>query len=612
MLSLRKSLKLWLRTQCQMTDSCTHGLLVLATPDKQHQILAKWPEAAAVDAAINDVETNHALAQVLAKQRLHIAQLDNQQTLLAQPIMFANKHWGSIVLYLKNNDKKKTQASLLLLQRGLAWLQFILHQQHDIDESEPEPQSIRNIIVADNNNSQATQLLTLLSTLLKENSSAETAISLVNILASQLRAVRVSLGFQTSQGIKLTAVSFSANFDPRTAAMQIIIDAMDEAADQRLDIHYFSTTDKSIQTSPKNNSQGTIERCHEQLVQLQKLSSLHTFLLRKDDQIIGAITVEEGTQNKFTPEQYQFIDLAMPAMSDLLALKNKNSLSITQNLKTFLLQKLGSWFGANQLRGKILGALALIFFCVLFFPANYWITNDASLQSINKHLLVAPQEGYLSVIKARPGDAVKRGDLLAQLNDDALRLERRKIASQILQSQQEYDNALANANRALAAIANEKVDQANIQLRLIEQQITRTQLIAPTDGIIISDDISQSLGAPVKQGQILFEIAAAQGYLVQLFVDERDIAALEVGQTGHIKLTSLPADVFEFTLKTITPISEVRNGRNFFRVEASLESESPILRPGMTGPGKILAGRHLLGWIWFHDIWYWLRLKLWW
>lgn len=610
MLSLRKSLKLWLRTQCQVTDSCSDGLLVRATADKQHQLIAKWSETAEIDETLIDEDIKQALAQVLAKQRLHIALLGDQHTLLAQPIMFANKYWGSIVLRLKKNDKKTTQVNLMLLQRGLAWLQFILHQQSDVDEVGLEPE-LPVTFANTNNNSQAISLLNLLNVLLKENLVAETAISLVNILAAQLQAVRVSLGLQTPQGIKLTAVSFSANFDPRTAAMQMIVEAMDEAADQRMDIHHFASTHKPVHPSPTNNAQ-TIERCHEHLLQLQQLTSLHTFLLRKDDRIIGVIVIEEGVQNQFTPEQYQFIDLALPAISDLFALKCKNSASITQNIKDLFLQRLSLWFGAKQLRGKIFGAIVFVFLCVLFFPANYWITNDANLQSIDKYLLVAPQEGYLTLIKARPGDAVKRGDLLAQLNDDDLRLERRKIASQILQSQQEFDNALANANRGLAAIANEKVDQANIQLRLIEQQVARAQLIAPADGIVISDDISKSLGAPVKQGQILFEIAAGQGYLVQLFVDERDIAALEVGQTGHIKLTSLPAEVFAFTLKTITPISEVRNGRNFFRVEANLHSDSTILRPGMTGPGKILAGRHLLGWIWFHDIWHWLRLKLWW
>ena len=94
--------------------------------------------------------------------------------------------------------------------------------------------------------------------------------------------------------------------------------------------------------------------------------------------------------------------------------------------------------------------------------------------------------------------------------------------------------------------------------------------MAPSDGIITSDDISQTLVAPVKQGQVLFEISASQGYVVHLWVDERDIRYLKPDQPGKIKLTSIPNEHFDITLKNISPISEIREGKNYFRVVAKL------------------------------------------
>src|SRR5690606_37880725 len=194
---------------------------------------------------------------------------------------------------------------------------------------------------------------------------------------------------------------------------------------------------------------------------------------------------------------------------------------------------------------------------------------------MEKYLVVSPQDAYLGAISARPGDLITKGAVLAQLNDEDLRLERRKIASQAQQYRQAYDSALANSNRVDAAIASAQLDQASIQLQLLDQQLTRTQLLAPVDGIVVSDDIAQTRGAPVKQGDVLFEIAAQKKYLVQLFVDERDIAQLQPGQAGELKLTSLPAKIFTTRVKTITPISEVRDGRNYFRVELEfVEPES--------------------------------------
>jgi RND family efflux transporter MFP subunit len=259
----------------------------------------------------------------------------------------------------------------------------------------------------------------------------------------------------------------------------------------------------------------------------------------------------------------------------------------------------------------LLAAGALVGCCLLFIPVTYHVAGSASLQGAYKQLVVSPQDGYLAEINARPGDLVQAGDLLAQLNDDDLRLERRKLSSEQKRFQQQYDNALATANRIEAAIASAQVDQVAIQLRLLEQQLQRTQLVAPRAGIVVSKDITQTLGAPVKQGDTLFEIAA-DGFQVQLWIDERDIAAVQIGHLGQLKLSSLPGEVFALAVTRIMPLSEVREGRNYFHVEATLATEAQVLRPGMSGSAKLEVGERRLGWLWFNELWRWFRLNIWW
>jgi len=595
-------LKRWLKQQQQIIDNCTAIFLVQMSCDDKPGFIIQFPETTS-EKFIPSPAISSAIKEVLQKQRLHLAPMSDGQMLMAQPIAHQGKLWGAVILQLATHDKKEIPATLKRLQQGMVWLQFLLSQQDTTDNSITEQHP------------QAAQLLQMMGSLLKENTLQETAISLVNFLATQLQSPRVCLGLQVKSGIELTAVSFSANFDKRTSAMQAISDAMDEAADQRLNIHVDANTISnqgtiSNQATTSNQNTTIIQRCHENLLKQQQVAALDSFLLRKDSQIIGVITLEQKNA-QLNHEQTEFLQSALIMVCDLITLKQASEGNIRQQIKSQTHHKLKRVFGDNKLTQKLFATALFLFICVLFFPANYWIANDASLQSTYKFLVVAPQDGYLADIKVRPGVAVKKGDVLAQLNDEDLRLERRKLFSQMQQSQQEYDNALANANRAQAAIANEKVEQANSQLQLIEQQQARTQLLASSDGIITSDDISQSLGAPVKQGQILFEISANKGYLVQLWVDERDITYFHNNQAGKIKLTSIPNEVFDVTVKSVSPISEIREGKNYFRVEAVLNRESDLLRPGMTGSGKVLAGREFLGWIWFHDIWYWLRLKLW-
>ena len=62
-------------------------------------------------------------------------------------------------------------------------------------------------------------------------------------------------------------------------------------------------------------------------------------------------------------------------------------------------------------------------------------------------------------------------------------------------------------------------------------------MTAPFDGIIVSGDLSQSLGSPVERGQVLFEVAPLDGYRIVLRVDERDIPYVALGQRGELAVT---------------------------------------------------------------------------
>lgn len=598
MQSVTASLKLWLSMQCQMLGSVSAAMLVQTTFGTPPQILAKWPNAAANDAALRG-----ALKQVLDKKRLHLEPGGDGHFIVGQPLVIEGEAWGVLLLHLRLNDKKELPAVLKNLKLGQYWLQFLLQQS-----DEASPPAVVPII---DKNSASPALLQLSASLLKENSLQETAISLVNLVAGFLQATRVSLGLRYAKAIELEAISFSANFDKRTQAMQAINEAMAEAVEQDSAIDF----SPALITDPAPDAESTfpvlIKRAHQQLQQQQQLQSVHSLLVRNGDAIVGVLTIELDKQAALTDDQRSFLQQALQFAGAILALRQQVTASVWQGFRRRTLERLERWFGEDSWRGKIIATFLLIFVVALFVPLDYRIAADATLQTTEKYLVVSPHDGYLGKIIARPGDSVKKGAALAQLNDEDLRLERRKLASQVQQYRQTYDTALANSNRIEAAVASAQLDQVSIQLQLIDQQLERTQLIAPMDGIIVSDDISQTQGAPVKQGDVLFEIAAAQGFLVQLFVDEHDIAAVQSGQEGQVKFSSLPGELFDIRVESVTPISEVREGRNYFRVDAELIREVAVLRPGMTGSGKLIAGRRALGWIWFHDMWHWLRLTLW-
>jgi len=226
-------------------------------------------------------------------------------------------------------------------------------------------------------------------------------------------------------------------------------------------------------------------------------------------------------------------------------------------------------------------------------------------------VIAAPFNGFVKEAPVRPGDIVKKGALLCTLDDRELKLEQVKLSTEREQYGKQHQEAMAKHERAQARILKAKIDQTAAQISLIEEKLTRSRIVAPFDSVVMSGDLSQSLGSPVERGQELFKVAPLEAYRVIIEVDERDIKEIRVGQSSELVLPSMPGKVFPFAVEKITPVSTAKEGRNYFRVEGRMEQALVGLRPGMEGIGKITVDRRKLIWVWTHEMIDWLRLQLW-
>jgi len=254
--------------------------------------------------------------------------------------------------------------------------------------------------------------------------------------------------------------------------------------------------------------------------------------------------------------------------------------------------------------------LALVAFFT-FAKGEYRISANATLEGSVRRAVVAPFDGFVAEAGARAGQEVRAGELLARLDDRDLQLETQRWNSQEEQYRRQARDAEAQSNLAQIQIALAQTRQAAAQRELSEAQLTRSRVTAPFDALVVSGDLSQHLGGAVRKGQTLFELAPLEGYRIVFEVEESDIARIEQGQSGELVVTALPDARFPFVVSLVTPVATAREGRNFFRVEATVEAPSAQLRPGMEGIGKIRIDERRLIWIWTHRMFDWLRLQAW-
>jgi multidrug resistance efflux pump len=225
--------------------------------------------------------------------------------------------------------------------------------------------------------------------------------------------------------------------------------------------------------------------------------------------------------------------------------------------------------------------------------------------------VVAPVDGYLEQVNVRPGDAVRAGQVLAQLATDELRTERLKRESELAQYENVAKAALARADRTQLVVNQAKAAEAQAQLTLIDDRLDRSRLRAPFDGVVIKGDLLQQVGAPVQRGEVLLTLAPDQRYRLIVEVDEREVAFVRPGLPGTLALAALPNERLDFTVLRVLPVAVAAEGRNFFEVEAQLVATGAPLRPGLRGVAKIAVGERSPVWIAGHRIFDWLRITLW-
>jgi len=447
----------------------------------------------------------------------------------------------------------------------------------------------------------AEAILEFQATLLSHARFDEAATAFATDLALKLGLDRVSIGFAEHGQAQVQAISHSADIQAKHEVHRRIAAAMDEAIKQAAVIVFPEMAD----------DQPRVILAHAALARGPSNQAC-TIPLTNNGRIFGAMTLERSATSQFKKDEISTLENVVSLLGPVLFLKWNESLPWYTRFK----QEGAAWkdrYITNADFGIQLGFYALaVLIALLFIPVQYNISAPARLEGSIQRALVAPEKGYLQHAYVRPGDRVHANQVLAELADQELQLEKRRWQSDLAQHEHAGGAALAQSDRVQMVINQAKAEEARIQLVLAEEKLSRSRIVAPFDGVIIKGDLRQSLGAPVQSGDVLLTIAPVDTFRLMIEVDERDISAVKPIQEGTVALASLPDTPLSFHVQHITPVAATKEGRNFFEVEGTLKITDPIaLRPGLEGVAKIKIGKRPLIWILTHRIIDWTRLTLW-
>ena len=445
-------------------------------------------------------------------------------------------------------------------------------------------------------------ILEFQATLLAHHRFDEAATAFATELALRLGFDRVSIGLVESGQVVVKAISHSADVLAKYEAHRAIASAMDEAIEQAAVLTSADTAGKI----PR------ILQAHKALARATG-NQICTIPLANNHEIFGAITFERVSTEKLEQEDIDACETIVSLLGPLVLLRwNEERPWYSRLMKSSIGHAKRGYLLRRFFFKTVLYATLVGFVVLLFIPVVHNVNAPARLEGLVQRALVAPEAGFLEKSYVRPGDRVKEGQLLAELSDQELQLEKRKWESELAQHENAYGASLAEADRVQLVINQSKADEARSQLELTEHKIARSKIIAPFDGIVIKGDLRQLLGTPVQRGEVLLTVAPVSAYRLMIEVDERDVAFVQAKQRGRVALVSLPDKTLAFEVLRITPVAAIKEGRNYFDVEATLiNQQQTFLRPGLEGVAKINAGNKPFIWIWTHRVLDSVRLALW-
>lgn len=574
----------WLSWQCKMVAGVLRGAVFSVSEQRLEKVLGHWPDS---DKQVSELSIFANKSLELKEVLIEPAQKsgtsnDQLQDHIAIPVSNDDGDYV-VVMHLMARSQTQQDAVVQLVQWGGMWLG-----------------SLERVISGVSGTASSVSIELAEQALAHKNLYAA-CLEAANRLAVDLQCQRVSVGLKSGAAIRLQAISQVADFDEKRALVLAIEAAMEEAVEQ----------ETMINTSD-NRSDFVLTRAHEELQRAHTSMASCTIPLYCNNKAVGAVLLEQDTEIGFDLEAVGHAMKVLAPMGPVLQLIRQEQRSYLTRLRDSIKSKLNPDSLPSTNKGRIVAAVsALAVLGILFFPVPYNVSAQASIEGSDKQVLVAPQAGYIKSASASAGDKVIAGQLIASLEDRDLIIEKEKWLGELGKLDTSLARALSSRDRSELGLLQAKQAQVDAEIALIDQKLKRARLVAPFDGVLVSGDLSQSLGAPVEVGQVLFEVASMDSYRLILEIDEHDVAGVEAEQSGVLRFAALPGSRHTLTTKSIVPVALTRERKSIFSVEAELDEQDDMLRPGMRGIAKIHVGEKPLVWIWTHSLVAKIRLWLW-
>ena len=209
-------------------------------------------------------------------------------------------------------------------------------------------------------------------------------------------------------------------------------------------------------------------------------------------------------------------------------------------------------------------------------------SGTAPIEAFAEADVIAKVAGEVREILVEEGDEVSKGQILARLDGDRLRLELNETEARLRKLQRDFDRNVELSSKGLISEGDFETIKYELEAlkaahNLASLELDYTQIRAPIDGVVSERYIK--LGNTLAVEAPVFRVTGFDPLVAYLHVPEREFSKIAVGQTVGIEIDALPGAPVIANVTRVSPIVDPLTGT--FKITIEISDESRRIKPGM-------------------------------
>ena len=216
-----------------------------------------------------------------------------------------------------------------------------------------------------------------------------------------------------------------------------------------------------------------------------------------------------------------------------------------------------------------------------------YVELQANLKSRKNVVILSEFQGALKNLFVREGQLVKKGELLAEINDSGLKEQLDQMLIQANYTKDNFDRVKRLWEKNIGSEmqflkAKSDFETNNKMVEQIRDQLSKTKIYAPFDGEI--DEIISNLGSNLVPGSSILRVVNLDIIYAEAQVPEKYVSSIELGTEA---LVSIPLLNKEITSKIVQSGNFINPNNRTFRVEAPVENKDKRIKQNLNARIKI-------------------------